>query len=667
MPPVTLQTTCPLDCPDTCALDVTVDDGVPSRIDGGAAHPVTAGFICGKVRRSLPRLTGKDRVRFPQRRIGAKGEGRFERISWDDAIGEITARLRDIVTRSGGEAILPFHYGGSNGLLTDGWVDALYFAKLGASRLQKTICAAPTTAVATGMYGKMPGVAFQDYVHAECVVVWGANPRASNIHLVPFLREAKRGGAFVAVVDPARNFASAEVDLHLPVFPGADLPLALGLIRLWREWGALDDRFLAEHATGLERLLARADEWSLDRAAAEARVSAQAIEQLAKVYWRSNPAVLRCGWGLERNRNGGQAVAAVLSMPALLGKFGVRGGGYTLSNSGHTRLDRQVALGMPAWETREINMTKLGAALGSDLDPAIEGLVVFNANPAATVPDQNAVLRGLTRDDLFTVVHEQVMTDTARYADVLLPATTFLEHYDLRVGYGSYAIGGVRPVMPRVGEARPNSEVFGLLGRAMGWDDEAFGWDEVTSFEQAVRHLETDGVTPDVERLLSGALELPIYDGVPAPVMFATAWPRTADRKVHLAPAALGPDPYRYQPVASEGQLTLISPGTNKTISSTFGETNIPVLYVELHPDEARARGIADNDRVRVFNDLGEVYCIVHVTDRVRPGVAWMPKGVWSRASGNGRTATALSPAHVNAVGGGACFYDARVEVAKVE
>jgi len=646
---------------------VTVENGLPTRIDGRPGHPVAAGFICGKVRRSLPRLTGADRILYPQRRVGAKGEAHFERVSWDEAITEITERFRGIVARWGGEAILPFHYGGSNGLLTDGWIDALYFAHLGASRLQKTICAAPTTAVATGMYGKMPGVAFQDYVHSSCILIWGANPRASNIHLVPFLREAKRRGAFVAVVDPAKNLAATDVDLHLPVYPGADLPLALGLIRLWRDWGALDERFLSEHATGLKTLLARAEAWPLSRAAHEARVPERDIETLARVYWESQPAVVRCGWGLERNRNGGQAVAAVLAMPALLGKFRVRGGGYTLSNSTHSRIDAPNALGMPPWETREINMTQLGAALEPDVDPPVAGLFVYNANPAATVPDQNAVLRGLARDDLFTVVHEQVVTDTARYADILLPATTFLEHYDLRVGYGAYVVGGVLPVMPRVGEAKPNVELFGLLGRAMGWEDEPFGWDEPTGFRMAASRLQMDGGgSPNVERLLAGDLESPTYGGTSAPVMFGDTWPRTADRKVHLAPEVLGPNPYHYEPTGAGAALVLVSPGTAKSVSSTFAETNVPVLYVELHPSDAEARGIADNDRVTVFNELGEVRCFVRVTDRVRPGVAWMPKGAWCRSSGNGRTSTALSPAHVNVVGGGACFYDARVEVRKL-
>jgi anaerobic selenocysteine-containing dehydrogenase len=546
-------------------------------------------------------------------------------------------------------------------------VDEAYFARLGASQLAKTICAAPTTEVARGMYGKVPGVPFEEYGHARCIVVWGANPRTSNIHLMPFLREAKRRGAFIAVVDPARNLVAREADLHLPVYPGADLPLALGLIRLWCEWDALDRSFLDTHATGLETLLAQADAWPLARAAAEARVDPGAMERLARVYLESSPAVVRCGWGIERNRNGGQAVAAVLAMPALLGKFGVRGGGYTLSNSGFARLKRNPALARPRPGTRAINMTELGVVLAGDrLDPPIAGLFVYNANPAVTVPDQNAVLRGLARDDLFTVVHDQVLTDTARYADILLPATTFLEHYDVRIGYGNAVVGGVRPVVPRAGEARPNLEVFGVLGRAMGWDDAAFGWDEVTAFRRVAAALRVDGTSVDADRLLEGGTVAPSYDGSAVPVLFGNVRPRTPDERVHLTPSALGDAPYRYEAVSHEAYpLALVSPASGRTVSSTLAETGLPDLYAELHPADARRRGLADGDRVRVHNALGEVRCRLRVADRVRPGVLWMPKGAWCDASPNGRTATALSPAHVNVVGGGACFYDARVEVEK--
>src|SRR3989449_1806872 len=274
----TLTTTCPMDCPDTCALEVTVEEGRIASIRGAKDHPTTAGFICSKVAHFDRRVYHSDRLLYPMRRTGQKGSGEFRRVSWEEAIGEITSRFREIISRWGAEAILPYHYGGSNGFLSDGFLDDFFFAKLGASRLARTLCAAPATAVAMGMYGKMPGVAFQDYPSAKAILVWGANPKYSNIHLVPYLRQAKKNGAFVVVIDPIRNFSSAEIGLHLPVYPGADLPVALAMIRQWNEEGRLDRAFLSQHADGLEPLLAAANEWPIGRAAAEARVPARDIE-----------------------------------------------------------------------------------------------------------------------------------------------------------------------------------------------------------------------------------------------------------------------------------------------------------------------------------------------------------------------------------------------------
>ena len=294
----TITTTCTMDCPDSCALDVTVADGKIEKI--GAARNGNAdngGFICTKVSRFAQRVYHKDRLLYPMRRAGKKGDGNFERISWDEAIGEITQRYQQISAEWGSEAIMPYHYGGSNGLLGDSFLDFYYFAKLSASRCVKTLCAAPTTAVATGMYGKMPGIAFEDYIHAKFILLWGVNPKASNIHLIPYLRKAKRNGAFIAAVDPNKNFSGKEVDLHLPVYPGADLPLALGIIHYWKTNGLLETDFLNANAIGLETLLNAAEEWPLDRAAEAAKVNRVDIEFLAQTYADSSPASLRCGWG----------------------------------------------------------------------------------------------------------------------------------------------------------------------------------------------------------------------------------------------------------------------------------------------------------------------------------------------------------------------------------
>jgi anaerobic selenocysteine-containing dehydrogenase len=663
----TLATSCVLDCPDTCSLDVTVKDGVIAKIDAAldSGNPVTNDFICSKVRHFAKRVYHEDRLLHPMRRVGAKGSGAFTPISWDDAIEEVASHLGAIRDEHGGEAILPYYYGGSNGFMTDELVDSIFFARLGASRLGKTICAAPTTAVAEDMYGKMAGVAFPDYVDAEAILIWGANPKASNIHLIPYLREAKNRGAFIAVVDPVRQLSKDLVDLHLPVFPGADLPLALGMIDHWSKEGKLDRGFIEQHALGLEPLLKAASSWPLEKAAAEAGVDEVKLRELADRFASASRALLRCGWGLERNQNGGQAVAAVMAIPALLGKFGQRGCGFTLSNSGAGRMDDSQIWDRTSWNTRVINMTELSIVLNKPPDPPIRGLFVFNCNPVATVPDQNGIIEGLSRDDLFTVVSEQVMTDTARYADIVLPATTFLEHRELKLSYGNYVVGATEPVIEPRGEARTNLALFQALGRAMGFKDEAFRWSEDETREKVIAAIRLNGKPVSAEPLRAGKFHGYDFDG-PVPIQFENVFPDTPGGKIQLTPGCLGERPYHYDPVRSEFPLALISPATSKTVSSTLGEFNLPELRVTLHPRDAEQRGIRSGDRVRVFNELGEVMCHARVDEHVRTGVVHIPKGAWMKSSLNQRVSTALTPTHVNVVGGGACFNDARVEVERM-
>jgi anaerobic selenocysteine-containing dehydrogenase len=668
-----VSTTCTMDCPDTCALQVTVTDGRIHKIAAGGDHPTTNGFICDKVQRFDRRVYHPDRLLYPMRRSGPKGSGQFTRITWDNALAEIAARFRAIIAQHGAEAILPYHYGGSNGMIGDGLFDNYFFARLGASRLARTLCAAPAAEVATGMYGKMPGVAYEDYPAAKCIIVWGANPKAANIHLMPYLRQAKRNGAFIASVNPVCNFSDQEIDLHIPVYPGADLPLALAMINHWRESGLLANNFLAEHAVGAEPLLEQAAKWPVERAAQAARVSATDIRTLADRYAESAPALIRVGWGTERNLNGGQALAAMMAMPALMGKFGVRGGGYTLSNSGAAKIDTSKVFagvgGDLPWKTRIINMSRIGQVLmddpGDAVDPPIRALFVYNCNPLATVPDQNRVIAGFAREDVFTVVHEQVMTDTALYADIVLPSVTFLEQYELKRGYGSYIVGGVRPVIEPCGEARPNEQVFAELGRAMGFSEEPFTWDTATCMKKTSQALVMHGQSADPSVFTAGKAHAYDFPG-PTPVQFGNAMPQNADRKAHLTPPGLGDRPYEYQPVEdARFPLALISPSNNKMISSQLGEFNYPELFVTIHPDDAAGRGIRERDEVRVFNDLGVVVCRATLSARIRAGVVAIPKGAWRKSSRNGQTANALSPAHVNVVAGGACYNDARVEITR--
>ena len=662
----TVDTACPLDCPDSCSLSVTVKQGKVIAIDGSAVQEVTNGYICGKVRRFDRRLYGDDRLLHPAVRQGPKGRGQFKEVDWDEALDQIATRLTEIRDRWGGEAILPFSYGGSNGLLSQDTSDAALFRRLGASRLARTVCAAATGAAAQALYGKMPGVTPSDYAHSKLIVIWGANPSATGIHLVPFVREAQRNGAMLVVVDPRRTSLAALADLHLPVRPGTDLPVALALHHYLFSHDAADVAFLDHHARGAERLRARAEPWTIGRAAAVAGVDAAALERFAERYATASPAVIRCGWGLERNRNGGSAAMAVLALPAVARKFGVRGGGYSMSNSSAWPIDAEGWLDTPEPTTRLVNMNHLGRALIEYDTPPIKALFVYNCNPVATMPDQNAVIRGLSRDDLFTIVFDQVRTDTVPYADVVLPATTFLETYDVVKSYGLISLQLARPVIDAVGQARPNVEVFAELAARLGHGD---AWPAATEAEAL---LKVTASMPEAIRgalLERGAADPPIGR---TPVQFVDVHPRTPDGKIALFDESLdGETPeglYVFQDdtATDDYPLALISPATSRTISSTLGELQQGPVAVEMHPADAAERNIADGDTVRIFNEQGEVHCPVSVNDRIRRGTLSLPKGLWRKNTLNGSTANALVPATLTDIGGGACFNDARVQAERV-
>jgi len=658
----TIDTACPLDCPDSCSLSVSIETGRLVAIDGSRRQPATQGFICAKVRHFDRRVYGDDRLRHPAVRTGPKGSGTFARVSWDEALDLVAERIRQVTQAYGGAAVLPFCYGGSNGLLTQDTRDAELFRRLGASRLARTVCAAPSGAAAQALYGKMAGVTYLDYAHAKLIVIWGANPSVSGIHLVPLVREAQRNGATLIVVDPRETPLARHADLHLALHPGTDLPVALALHNFLFERGLVDEAFLARHAKGVDGLRARAAEWPMDRAAGVAGVDVAALEQFARVYAAASPALIRCGWGLERNRNGGSAVMAVLALPAVAGKFGVRGGGYTMSNSAAWGLKSSAWIDAEEPATRLVNMNHLGRALTDYDDPPVTCLFVYNCNPAVTVPDQNRVLKGLARDDLFTVVFDQVMTDTARWADVVLPATTFLEHYDVARAYGPISLQLVRPVIDVVGEARSNPEVFRDLAARLGVAE--VGEDEAETL------LHVTGRLPAAVRtdLLDSGVVTPPHAG--APVQFVDVFPNTPGGRVDLFPVDLavahgdGLYAWRPDPASAAYPLALISPASERTISSTLGELRNRLAAVDMHPDDAAERGLTTGDAVRVYNELGEVQCDVAVTTRVRRGTVSLSKGLWRRHTLNGATATALAPDSLADLGGGACFNDARVQVA---
>jgi anaerobic selenocysteine-containing dehydrogenase len=657
----TVRTACPLDCPDACTLDVTVENGRVLKIDGGDDNPVTRNFICAKVRRFDERVYGDDRVLYPSVRQGAKGAGTYLRVTWDEALDLIAQRMSGIKETDGAEAILPYYYGGSNGLLTHMTNDAELWRRFGTSRLATTICAAPTGAASLALYGKMPTVVYQDYPHAKLIILWGVNPSASGIHLVPFVKEAQAAGATLVVIDPRATSLAKRADLHLAVRPGTDLPVALALHRVMFEEGHADTAFLDRHTHGADRLRDAARPWTIERAAAEAAIDPATLRRLADLYVQSSPALVRCGWGLERNRNGGNAAAAVLALPAVGGKFGVRGGGYSMSNSMAFGLKSAQWIDTPEPATRLVNMNHLGRALLEYSDPPIKMLFVYNCNPLATAPDQNRVLEGLQREDLFTVAFEQVYTDTARYADVVLPATTFLEHYDIAKSYGPITIQLVRPVIEPVGESRTNADVFSELAERLGVGRAEDETETLMRIAGRMKH----GVGAE---LIERGVATPPHDG--APIQFVDTFPLTADQKVNLFPEEIAGDApaglYGYQPDPATARfpLALISPSTEKTISSTLGELRERAAVLHIHPDDATSRGIEQSDPVRVFNELGELQCPANVTADVRPGTVSFSKGVWRKSTYNGSTANALVPDSLTDLGAGACFNDARVQVA---
>ena len=660
-----VDTACALDCPDSCSLSVSVEQGKIVAIDGSSRSDVTAGFICGKVRRFGDRVYGPDRLLKPGLREGTKGEGRFKSVSWDHALNTIVDRMRRIRDQHGAEAILPFSYGGSNGLVSQDTTDAQLFRGIAASRLARTVCAAPTTAVSQAMYGRMPCVSYADYRHARLIVIWGANPSSSSIHLVPHIKAAQEAGAALVVVDPRRTALAKQADIHLQVRPGSDVAVAMALHRFLFENGFEDEEFLAAHAHGVQRLRERADEWSFERAATVADIDADLLEDFAELYAARSPAVVRCGWGLERNRNGGNAAMAVLALPAVAGKFGVRGGGYSLSNSAAWPLDETQVIGVDEPSTRLVNMNHLGRALTELDDPPIQMLFVYNCNPVATMPNQNGVLRGLRRDDLFTVVFDQVLTDTARWADVVLPATTFLEHYDLAKSYGPVSLQLVQPAIEPCGEARPNVEVFGDLARRLGLDVSG----AMDTDPEAVIHLAN--ALPETVRdsLLGTGVAVPEIPTLP--VQFLDVFPRTADGKINLFPDTLDDEApaglynFRGDTADETYPLVLLSPATEKTINSSLAELNDRLATLQMHPDDAVARGLDTGDAVRLFNDLGEVLCAVTSSADVKRGTVVLPKGLWQKHTMNGSTSNALVSDQSTDIGGGACFNDARVEVAR--
>lgn len=686
---------CPLDCPDHCSLTVTLreEPGGPAqvlKVTGSEHNPFTQGVICSKVRSFGDRVHSAERLTTPliRKASSPKGPGaEFETASWDDALDLVAKQLLRVQRDHGGEAILPVSYGGSNGALTEGLMDERLWRRLGASRLSRDLCATSSGAAFDGLLGKMPGTDLRDYEYAKLIVVWGQNPKDSGMHLVPTIKAAQAKGAKLVVVDPRSTGLARSADLHLAIHPGTDLCLALAVHNIFFGKGWQADAFLEKHTTGVAKLRDAAALWTVDKAAAETRLDPADIERLAELLHETSPAVIRAGWGPERCRNGGSAMAAIYALAATCGLYGEKGGGLTSSQSRAVQLKSEVAVGaeLPAG-LRTISLSQVGRALLGHADvldggPTPHFVFNYNCNAASTLPNQNAVLKGLRREDLFTVVSEQVMTDTAYYADVILPATTFLEHDEVSAGYGATFLTHARKVMEAVGEARTNAAMFGGIieraglaqpGDATELDPLAAAILKETDLADSQRQaLTRTGGTLTAFEIENGRAPMPFVDHLPrTPDQKMNLFPEDLDREAHaraqLTGASGGLYVYQPDPATIEYPLALISPAMGRMITSTFGESYAGPAPLFMNRRDAEMRGLAHGDEVRVFNDLGEAHVHVQVGGRDEPaaGTAVLLKGLWARHTANGLSSNALSPDHLSDLGGNACFNDARVEVA---
>ena len=680
---------CPHDCPDACAMTATIENGRVVKMGARADHPFTRGFLCVKTQYYQERLYSPLRVLYPQRRVGPKGSGQFERITWDEAVATIAERFQEIIATHGAEAILPYSYAGTMGALGYASMDRRFFYALGASLLDRTICSTTGAEAYRLTMGVSQGTDPEGIPHSRLIVCWGANPVSTNVHLMPFIHEARRNGAQLVVVDPHRSKTAEQADWYLPIHPGTDAALVLAMLHVIIKEGLHDAAFIAAHTIGFEALAARAAEWTPERAATITGLPADDIVRFARLYATTQPSVIRLSYGMSRHTNGGQNCRAVLMLPAVTGAWGQLGGGALLSTGGAygfntAALERADLLARHAQRPRTINMVQLADALNDVTDPPVKALFVYNSNPANVAPDGNRVRRGLERDDLFTVVHEQLLTDTARYADILLPATTAFEHTDLYRSYGHLYVALSRPALPPQGEALPNTEVFRRLAAPMGLTDPAFRDSDDDLIRQALtsEHPHMAGIT--LERLEAESfvhLNTPSRPFIP----FADGRYPTPSGKIELYSEQMlrqGLDPVvDYTPEAESRDgapdlharypIQLVSPAAHHFLNSSFAD--MPTMRkkqrrptLELHPLDAAARGIADGDWVRAYNDRGEAWFVADVKDSVRPGVACHLSRWWGRYSPAGMNVNTLTSGRAADLAGGGTFHTTLIQVERV-
>jgi anaerobic selenocysteine-containing dehydrogenase len=728
-----VHTVCSHDCPDSCGVLVTVnEEGRAVKLQGDPSHPVTQGFLCGKVAKYLDRVYAPDRILYPLKRKSgaAKGpmergreQGAFERVSWDEALDAIAAQLQQISDKYGPESILPYSYAGTIGLLGYGSMDRRLFHRMGASQLDRTICSEAGGVAWNLVYGKKIGMPTEDFKLAKLVIAWAANIHGNNVHLWPMVEQARRNGARLIVIDPYRTRTAALADWHIAIRPGTDGSLALGLMHVILQEGLEDREYIDAMTHGFAQLAERVREYTPERVAAWTGMTAAEVEQLAREYATTRPAALRMNYGVQRSDNGGTAVRAIAMLPALTGAWKYRGGGAQLSTSGAFAWNEQAVrrpdlalaspLGRPA---RVVNMTSLGHALtelgrnkevgtgigdheaetGESQGPPVHALFVYNSNPGAIAPNQNAVRRGLARADLFTVVHDLFFNDTTDYADYILPATTFLEHTDIQGAYGHYFVQLSQQAIEPPGEARPNVWLFGQLAQRMGFEEECFrdtpeqlilqglgigvgnGGSSGTNGHSTNKWMEHITLEELRER---GHIPLSFHREGFRPYSFGPV--PTPSGKIEfyseaLASQGLDPLPAFVPPVESRWgkgaerfPLEFLSRKADNYMNSTFanldGHRKMESLTrntLEMHRLDAESRGIADGDPVRIFNDRGSLQLIALVNGRVPAGVV-AARLDWAKLHPGGANVNALTSERLTDIGAGATFYSVLVEVAK--
>ncbi len=679
-----VKAACPHDCPDTCAMIVTVENGRAVKVAGDATHPVTRGFLCTKVANYEQRTHSPDRIQTPLRRTGAKGEGRFEKISWDEALDAIAGRFRELAASSeGAETILPYSYCGTMGLVQSQSMDRRFFHRLGASQLDRTICATAGSAGYKSIVGASIGTDPERFKDAGLILLWGTNTITANVHLWPDILEAKSRGARVIAIDPRRTRTADQCDEHIALLPGTDAALALGLMHVIFAEHLEDEDYLEHYTVGANELRERAREYAPARVAEICGLDADMITRLARLYATTKPSVIRINYGMQRHAGGGMAVRAVSCLPAIVGAWRDPAGGILLSTSGtfplnYHALERPDL--MPRPNPRVLNMSLLGEVLTKTIDPPVRALYVYNSNPAAVAPDQSKVIKGLKREDLFTVVHELFMTDTCDYADIVLPATSQLEQFDLHKAYGHlYLTINERAIEP-LHEAKCNTQVFRELAARLNFTETCLQDSDEDIARQALLLDDPalDGITLEALRE-KGWMRLNVPETF-AP--FATGNFPTPSGKCELRSAQLEalnlpavPDfvPPRESrasapQLAAKYPLALISPAAHAFLNSTFA--NLPKQlrqelrpFVEIHPADALERGIRDGDAVRLFNERGWCELSAVVSTRARVGVVVSPSVWWNKLSPGRTNINQLTSQALTDMGGGATFYDVLVEV----